>query len=277
MKSRPFFRNSSLAKVPALLAACALWPWSTCPAAEVDTELVLLVDAQTYSQSDFNLILDSAARTFEQQSFQDAVLNGATGKMAASVLLFNAAGERVGIPWMELSSRSDLQTFAQSVRGITNPNLGGNVNYASAITSAANQLDWNFFTGTVRQITMIDDATGFWAADPSGTQAARNAALATSADIINAIVFDAQYSESTVNGFYNANVVSPGGTLSVVSTPQGGPKTTGQIEGIVTAVTVSVAAPTLEATTMFAASAVPEPSSAALLVLGSLLLFRRRR
>lgn len=277
MVSVSFSSFSPLARIPALLAAFALSIGNIAAATAVDTELVLLVDSQTYSQTDFDLILESTARTFEQQAFQDAVLNGATGKMAASVLLFNANGERVGIPWMELSSRSDLQNFAQSVRAITNPNVGGNVNYASAITTAANQLDWNFFTGTVRQITLIDDATGFYAANPGATQAARNAALASSADIINAIVFDAQYSESAVTNFYNANVVSPGGTLSVVSSPQGGPKTAGQIEGIVTSVTGTTAAPTIEATTQFVASAVPEPSSAALLVLGSLLVVRRRR
>lgn len=243
-----------------------------CEAAAVDTELVLLVDAQTYSQSDFTLILESIAKSFEQQAFQEAVLHGSLGKMAASVILFNAPGEQVRVPWIELSSTLDLNNFAQSVRAIGYPNAGGNISYSSAINTAAAQLASNQFQGTTRQITIIDDATGFWAADPAGTLAARNAALATSADVINAIVFDAQWSESAVTSFYS-NVVSPGtGNLAVVSTPQGGNKTVSQIQSVITSVVGTVSQPTVVAT-----AAVPESSSLILLGLGSFVAFRRRR
>lgn len=275
MKAEILFTLSRVLKFPAFAMAAAILG-TPCQAAAVDTELVLLVDAQTYSQSDFILILDSIASSFEQQAFQDAVIHGTLGKMAATVILFNAPGEQVGTPWIELSSTLDLNNFAQSVRAITYPNQGGNVSYSSAISTAASQLDLNQFTGTTRQITMIDDATGFYEAGAAATLAARNAALATSADVINAIAFDAQYRESAVAAFYNANIVSPGGTLSVVSTPQGGPKTTLQIQSIFTSIAGTVSEPTVAATTA-AAAAVPEPSSAWLLGLGSLLTLRRRR
>ncbi|RYD21218.1 MAG: DUF1194 domain-containing protein [Verrucomicrobiaceae bacterium] len=244
-----------------------------CTGAAVDTELVLLVDAQTYSQSDFTLILESIAKSFEQQAFQEAVLGGTLGKMAASVILFNAPGEQVRVPWIQLSSTLDLNNFAQSVRSISYPNAGGNISYSSAINTAASQLASNQFQGSTRQITLIDDATGFWAADPAGTLAARNAALATSADVINAIVFDAQYSESAVNSFYGNNVVSPGtGNLAVVSTPQGGNKSLAQIQSVITSVVGTVSQPTVVAT-----ASVPESSSLILLGLGSFVAFRRRR
>ncbi len=244
-----------------------------CQAAAVDTELVLLVDAQTYSQSDFTLILESIASSFEQQAFQEAVLGGTLGKMAASVILFNAPGEQVRVPWVQLSSTLDLNNFAQSVRAIGYPNAGGNISYSSAINTAASQLASNQFQGSTRQITIIDDATGFWAADPNGTLAARNAALATSADVINAIVFDAQYSESAVNSFYGNNVVSPGGgNLAVVSTPQGGNKSLAQIQSVISSVVGTVSQPTVVAT-----ASVPESSSLILLGLGSFVAFRRRR
>lgn len=240
----------------------------------VDTELVLMVDAQT-GQSDFNLILESVASSFEQQSFQDAVLNGQTGKMAASVWLYNLSGEQVGLSWTEISSVQDMYNFAQNVRAISYPISGGNVSYASALTTAANQLASNNFTGTTRQITLIDDATGFWTPDPVGTQAARNAALASGVDVINAIAFDAQYAVHVVSGYYNDNVVSANGILSVVATPQGGLKSSADINAIITSVSGNVAAPTVAATG--AINAVPEPSSFVLLGLGSLLAMRRRR
>ncbi|MES2438266.1 MAG: DUF1194 domain-containing protein [Verrucomicrobiota bacterium] len=269
MKSKSFPKR--VLGHPLLVVAAAMFG-SPCEAAAVDTELVLLVDAQTYSQSDFILILDSIASSFEQQAFQDAVIHGSLGKMAATVILFNAPGEQVGTPWIELSSNLDLNNFAQSVRAIAYPNQGGNVSYSTAISTAAAQLDSNQFTGTTRQITMIDDATGFYEAGAAATLAARNAALATSADVINAIVFDAQYRESAVQAFYNANIVSPGGALSVVSTPQGGAKTSLQIQSVISSVVGTVSQPTVAAT-----AAVPESSSSILLGLGSLLAFRRRR
>lgn len=272
MSAAPISRISTrLCSVASLLMLSAL-PAS---ATAVDTELMLLVDAQTYSQSDFNLILDSVARTFEDQSFQDAVINGQTGKMAASVWLFNLSGEQVGLPWSELTNVQDMVNFAQGVRSISYPNSGGNVSYASALTTAANQLATNTFTGSTRQITLIDDATGFWAADPAGTLAARNTALASGVDVINAIAFDAQWQEATVTGFYNNNVVSPNGNVSVVATPQGGPKSAAQIDAIVTSVTGNLMTPTVTATK--AVNAVPESSSLALLAFGSLLVIRRRR
>lgn len=236
---------------------------------------MLLVDAQTYSQNDFNLILESVASSFEQPSFQDAVINGQTGKMAASVWLYNLSGEQVGLSWTELTNVADMVSFAQSVRSIAYPNGGGNVSYASALTTAANELATNNYTGSIRQVTLIDDATGFWAADASGTQAARNAALASGVDVINAIAFDAQWQESTVTGFYNANFVSPGGNVSVVSSPQGGPKSAAQIDAIITAVSGNIMVPTMTATK--AVNVVPEPSSLTLIGLGSLLALRRRR
>ncbi len=256
----------------AMLSGFAILP---CSAIAVDTELVLMVDAQTYSQSDFDLILDSVARSFENQTFQNAVLNGQTGKMAASVFLFNMPGEQVGIPWMELSSAQDMNFFAQNIRSILYPNSGGNVNYATAISTGASQLNGNNFTGTNRQITLIDDATGFWPADPIGTRFARDAALASGVDVINAIAFDAQYNELAVSEFYNNNFVSPGSQTAVVSTPQGGSKSSSQINTVITAVTGTVSSPTIAATGSI--TAVPEPSALAMAGLSSLLVLRRRR
>lgn len=239
-------------------------------AGNVDTELVILVDAQTYSQSDFNLILEGVASSFEQPDFYAAATAGGFGKIASSVMLFNVPGEQVGVSWAELTTQQDFFNFAQSVRNIAYPNTGGNVSYASALTSAANHFNASPSVGTVQQITLIDDATGFWQVNPGATLAARDAALASGVDVINAMVFDAAYQETTVTNYYNANIVSPNGSVAVVSTPQGGPKSNAEIALATQAINATVAGPSLQA--------VPEPGSSLLLVLGgSLLLGLRRR
>lgn len=251
-----------------LITACSLYPAAM--ASNVDTELVILVDAQTYSQSDFNLILEGVASSFEQPDFYAAATAGGFGKMASSVMLFNVPGEQIGVSWTELTTQQDFFNFAQSVRNIAYPNTGGNVSYASALTSAANHFNASSSVGTVQQITLIDDATGFWQVNPGATLAARDAALASGVDVINAMVFDAAYQEATVTSYYNANIVSPNGSVAVVSTPQGGPKSNAEIALATQAIQTTVAAPTLQA--------VPEPGSSLLLVLGgSLLLSLRRR
>ena len=128
---------------------------SQAQAIDVDTELVILVNAQTAPTSDFDYIMEGVAQTFEQQSFIDSVVAGPHAKISAMVLFFNAnggAGEVVGIPWMELSSAADMQTFADNARAVAAPSLGWNVNYASAITEGAAQLASSVYQGSLRQM-----------------------------------------------------------------------------------------------------------------------------
>lgn len=243
-----------------------------CRAANVDTELVILVDAQTYSASDFNLIIENVAQSFERQDFIDSVMNGIYGKMATSVMLYNLSGQQVATTWTELSTPQQFASFAQTVRSITYPNRGGNVSYAAAITAATNSINSSSFVGTTQQITLIDDATGFYSADPAGTLAARNSALAAGVDLINAIVFDAAYRETEIANFYNTNVVNQPGGVTLVSSPQGGPKSSLDLSQISASITTQISEPTI------AISAVPEPSG--FLFMGAAMLigagFRRR-
>lgn len=267
--SRPPYRRSGTRLSLPVLAAAGL-SFLTCQAGNVDTELVILVDAQTYSQSDFDLILESVARSFEAPDFYTAVMHGTYGKIASSVLLYNMPGEQVGVSWTELTTQQDFFNFAQSVRSIAYPNAGGNVSYASALTTAAAHFNSSPSVGTVQQITLIDDATGFWTVNPAATRAARDSALASGVDVINAMVFDAAYQEATITNYYNANIVSPNGSVSVISTPQGGPKSGADVSLVNHATHVSMAGPTLQS--------VPEPSSSLLLAFaGSLLVTLRRR
>lgn len=240
-------------------------------AINVDREILILVDAQTYSTSDFDLILEGVAMSFENQSFLTAVANGAYGSIASSLIFFNAGGEQTALPWMQLSSATDLQNYATAVRNLVQPNAGGNVSYASAIATGAASIANSAFTGTQSQITMIDDGTGFYKVVPGQTKKARNAALASGVDVINAVVFDAQYQVSTVEDYYEKNIVSSASNLAVLATPQGGSKSAAELSAISDALEVAITSQTI------AAAPVPEPSSALLLSLGLFGLASRRR
>ena len=243
-------------------------------AIEVDTELVVLVDTAADS-SDFDLIIESVARSFEQQSFIDSVAAGANGSIAASLILFNVSNNEsvsVSIPWMELSSAADLQNFANTVRGVQRLNVG-NVSYANAIAEGAAEIASSVFEGTTSQLTVIDDGSGFFEAQPAATRAARDVALASSVDVINAIVFDVAFQVNTVENYYNDNVVGGlNGSVVAIDSPQGGPKPLEDLDAIEDAISFQITD-----STVTNVSAVPEPSSSLLLIASSLGLLARRK
>lgn len=271
-------RTSRWKRLSALVSLCATLTATQAHAINVDTELVLLVDAQTFNQSDFDLILDGVAQSFEQQTFIDSVAAGPFGRIAATVVLFNSNnGETIGIPWMELSSPADLQNFATSVRNLPNPTPFGNVSYAGAISTGAAQIASSAFDGTLRQLTLIDDGTGFFEANPTGTRAARDTALASSVDVINAVVFDAAFRVDAVETFYNDNIVGgPGGSVTVVESPQGGPKSAAFTAEIGASIVSAATTPTVDAAAV-SANAIPEPSSVFLVVTAGLGILAHRR
>lgn len=240
-------------------------------AVNVDREILILVDAQTSSSSDFDLIMEGVATSFENQSFLTAVANGAYGSIASSLIFFNAGGEQTALPWIQLSSAADLQSYATAIRSLVQPSTGGNVNYASAISTAAASIASSAFTGTQSQITIIDDGTGFYKAVPGQTKKARNAALASGVDVINAVVFDAQYQVAAVEDYYEKNIVDSASSLTVVASAQGGAKSAAENAAISNALVQAVTSQTI------AAAPVPEPTASLLLSLGLLGLLARRK
>lgn len=140
----------------AILLGFAISPSS---ATAMDTGLVLMVDTNVFAE---RLQPDPGQRrpVLRGPDLPEFGAQRQAGKMAASVFPFKMPGEQVGTPWMELSSAQDMNFFAQNIRNILYPNAGGDVNCAAAISTGASQLNGNSFTGTNRQITLIDDATG---------------------------------------------------------------------------------------------------------------------
>ena len=268
-------RSISFFRILGLSAVCS----ANLMAAPVDSEILILVDGQTFSGASFDFLLDGVAKAFEQQSFIDSVAEGAYGSIAASVMVFNAAGTTTAIPWVELSNVNDLQDFATSVRGITTPFSFGTIGYADAIASGAASIAGSTAEGTIRQMTIIEDL-GFGLAtfDTSGEiQTARDTALAGGVDVINAVVYNAGgRQDGVVQDYYDEFVVggTPGGTAGVVEGSIFGEPTGTVADDVDGAITVAVTQPTIDSNNL---SRVPEPSVALLGGLSGLFLLGRRR
>lgn len=247
-------------------------------AAPVDSEILILVDGQTFSNASFDLILDGVAQAFEQQSFIESVAGGVHGSIAASVIVFGSEGASTAVSWMDLSSAEDLQGFANSVRNIVAPPSFGAISYVDAIASGAASIAANTAEGTLRQLTIIEDG-GFFLFSDTGAevQAARDAALAGGVDVINSVVFNAAGRETAIQNYYEANVVSggPGGEVDVIGGSTFGAPGGALGDSIQENIGQNLVQPTVDANNL---SAVPEPSVSFLGALTALsLLVRRRR
>lgn len=247
----------------------------------VDSEIIILVDGQTFSQAGFDFILEGVAQAFEQQSFIDSVASGSVGSIAASVSIFNSTGTSTAIPWIELSSASDLQGFADSVRDVALPPSFGPISYVDAISSAAASIATSATEGALRQVTIVEDGSFFFFDDTAAEiRAERDAALASSADVINAVVFNAAGAARTaaIDDFYTENVVGgePGGEVDVIGGSFfGAPASPVIAEAIQSSIVATITQPTVDAGAL---TVVPESSTAFLGVFSlATLMVRRRR
>ena len=277
MKKR--IKNVNKSRLFGGVVAAGFLGLSFAEANQVDSEILLLVDGQTFSNNSFDLILDSIASAFEQQSFIDDVASGPFGTIAASLTIFNAGQPSTQIPWMELSTPSDLQNFASSVRNVVAPPSFGLVSYVDAIAAGAASIANSSAEGTVRQITIVEDGGFFLFSDTAAEiQAASDAALASGVDVINSVVFNAgggNNRQQVIQDYYDANVVAGGGEATVIGGTTFGAPGGAVGDAIQDGIVESVTEPTINANAL---AAVPEPTSFSLILLsGSVLFLRRRR
>lgn len=259
--------------VVAMSCACSI----SANAVTVDSEIVILVDGQTFSQPSFDLALEGVAQAFEQQSFIDSVVSGPFGSIAASVIVFGSGGTTTQIPWMELSSAGELQTFANSVRNITAPPSFGTISYVDAIAAGAASIAASTVEGTFTQLTIIEDGGFFFFSDTGAEiQAARDTALANGVDVINSVVYNAAGRVEAIQDFYDANVASGGeqGTATVIGGSFFGAPNAAITDVINESVSESITQPTIDANSL---ASIPEPTTALLAAFSSLILLSRRR
>jgi hypothetical protein len=247
-------------------------------AESVDSELLLLVDStqRGLNNRDFDAMLDSYADAFSSSTVMNAIQSGAYGRVAVSLMFFGNAGtQTVGIPWMSIGSAAEAETFALLLRAVNRPDSPGSIEIGNALVAAV-----PFFgTETGAAGNGFESATQFIevvaASTPAGNgtaevAAARDQALASGVDVINAIAVGNQ-SGNIANYFANNVIGGEAGGVAATSTGSA-------LNGNLSTFLASQVSGQVNAGAVASLTAVPEPSPVLALVSGfGLLCLRRHR
>ncbi len=239
----------------------------------VDSELVLLVDVSQsgLNKNEFDTVLSGYASALSSPQVLNSIQSGTYGRIAVSLMLYgNSAYQQVGIPWMSISGATEAAQFAALARNVAKPNSVGFPATGAAITAAAA----SFGTETGRpsngfesSLQIIDVAA---AVEPSAGNrtadiAARNGAMTSGVDLINSIALGNK--AAAISAYYLANVVG-----SIVP-GMAATSTTSAINGGLAAIFGAGLSGNVNASV----SAVPEPSSAMVVLLGACIVLSHRR
>ncbi|HEY1121631.1 MAG TPA: DUF1194 domain-containing protein [Haloferula sp.] len=259
-------------------AAVLAWPQQV-TAESVDTELLLLVDStqRGLNNRDFDALMDSYADAFSSAAVMNSIQSGSYGKIAVSLVFFgNANTQVVGIPWMSIGSAAEAQTFAAILRAIDRPASPGSIQVSNALLAAIPLFGTETGSAATNGFESVSQIVEFVAASTpagnstAGVAAAKNQALASGVDVINAIAVGNQ-SGNIAN--YFANNVIGGETGGVVAS-----STNSALNGNLSNFLASQVSGQVGAGAAESLSAVPEPSALFALAGGfGLLCLRRRR
>ena len=167
----------------------------------VDLELSLVIDVSgSVSGSEYNTMMNGYASAFEDRGLQDAILQGATGKIVVNVVFFSDLVVQ-GIPFILIDSHTTANQFAGRLRTVDRPFVGG-TRVDRGIDLAVSNLMRNDFTGTRTVIDVSGDGDGD---NRSATARARDNALTNGVDAINGLVIG-----SSVGNFYRSDVIGGG-------------------------------------------------------------------
>ncbi|MEM7602756.1 MAG: DUF1194 domain-containing protein, partial [Verrucomicrobiota bacterium] len=174
----------------------------------VDLELVLLVDvSQSIDSSEYNLQRQGYADAFRNPEVQSAILSGAQGKIAVT-MIFWSSGSRIGtvLDWTLVDSVSSASTLAEAIELIprqftdsqTLPDRA--VNFVISGNSGASIFDGNGFDAARRVIDISADGPNQFGEDRIARAInSRDTALAEHVDAINALVIS---SKAKVYSYY---------------------------------------------------------------------------
>lgn len=237
----------------------------------VDSELVLLVDVSQsgLNKNDFDTVLSGYASALSSTQVLNSIQSGTYGRIAVSLMLYgNSSFQQVGIPWMAIGGAADAAQFATLARNVNKPNATGFPATGAALTAAAA----SFGTETGRpsngfesSLQIIDVAAAVEpnAANSAADTAARNAAMASGVDLINSIALGNK--AAAISAYYSTNVI--GSTVSGVTATSTASAINGALAGaLATGLSGNVGV-----------AAVPESSSAMLILIGTCLALGYRR
>ncbi len=115
----------------------------------VDLELVLAIDCSySVDAQEFALQVRGLARAFQHPDVLEAIAAGPTGRIAVSVVQWSeSTSQAVVIPWAELSSAGDLQSFASRLFEVRRSVPEGGTSITMVMRYAANMLKTNQYQG----------------------------------------------------------------------------------------------------------------------------------
>lgn len=250
--------------------------YSQADAVAVDSELVLLVDItqRGLNSHEFEDVMNGYAAAMTSSQVLDSIGSGAQGKIAVSLVFYgNALTHVVGIPWMMVSNAAEAKHFADLARdlyrpiSINSPSIDTALNFATDHFGTETGGKSNGFESTV-QIIEVTAASLPLFPNPAAVKEARNDALASGVEVINAVAVG--NSTRDIKKFYESNVV--GGELAGVA----GSSTSAKANDALGKFLSSDLAASIEDGGT-ATMSVPEPSGAVLISSAGFLLLRRRR
>jgi hypothetical protein len=271
----PFFRFPLRYLMPLGIASLCLLP--RVEAVDVDSELVLLVDItpRGLNRGEFDLVMESYATAFTSSQVLDSIQAGTYGRIAVSLMFYgNASTQQVGIPWMMIGSATEAEQFAALARGVTRPFSIGSPSISAAVQAAS--LSFGTETGgadngfeSSTQIIEVAAATVPTGPSAAGVTAARDSALASGVDLINAMTLGNR--AAAIESYYATNLIG-GEAGGVVAT-----STSSTVDGGLASLLGSHVSGSIDGGASASISAVPEPSAALGLLSGLALLLVRRR
>lgn len=280
MKSATFPRRGRLSTLPYAclmsLGIATVGLQSKAEAENVDTELVLLVDItpRGLNGSEFDQVMESYASAFTSAQVIDSIQSGVYGQIAVSLMFYgNASTQVVGIPWMMIGNAVEAETFATLARALNQPFSIGSPSVGAALTAATVSFGsetggpGNGFESSAQIIEIA--AASVPQGSTAGVEAARDGALASGVDLINAIALGNR--SAAIEAYYASNVIG-GEAGGVVATSNSSSLNGGLSGAIASQMNGGIAAGANESL-----SAVPEPSAALSLLSGLALLLIRRR
>jgi hypothetical protein len=215
----------------------------------VDRELLILVDVtKSVSDTDFGLMMSGYADAFESDSVIAAVESGDLGSIAVSLVFYSDKNNQaVGLGWMEISDGTGAEAFADQLRDLGRPfkknkgSIAGALDYAVPLFGTETGGPANGFESGSQAITMaadgVDDSSKKTGKSRDATvAAARDAALATGVDVIDALTVGAA---GSVDDYFVNFVVGgsldgiPGGVENVADYSEFGAAAAGRITTIV--------------------------------------------
>jgi hypothetical protein len=211
-------RFGQIAAAAALVSASVL---GTANAIPVALELSLVIDVSgSIDSTEYTLQTQGYKSAFLNSTVQSNILSFASlGGIAVNVIQFSDNAVQA-ISWRQLNDTSSITSFANLIGSMTRLSSGA-TDVEDGLSSGINSFNSNGFEGARRVIDVSGDgtqnsdpscpATGDFSNPCTAVRTQRDAAQAAGI-LINGLAIEGDFGSNGVTNWYNANVITSGGT-----------------------------------------------------------------